>query len=125
MNTTIRKANGATQAKEVVDQEIREFNVQASGLIHVLPTLYHNLWHKITMATRTIATGKTQAGWKIRREISIRESPQKICSTPTCRQATTPTPCARYPIRPLNFGGKKTVAMLLIQALALALKLPL
>jgi hypothetical protein len=46
------------------------------------------------------------------------------CSTPTRHQATPPTTRARY--RPLNFGGKKTVALNLIQALAaLALKPPL
>jgi hypothetical protein len=72
-----------------------------------------------------LAAGKTQAGWKekVRRETSILESPKKTCSTPTDHQAT-PSTHGRY--HPIRFGGKKTVALILIQALvALALKPPL
>jgi len=107
MNTTIRKASGATQSKEVVDRrQIHEFNIQATTPIGVLPctrtapTLYQFLKFATTIPTTL-------------------ESLTKICSTPTRHQATTP------PIVPIRARTKKKVVMNLVQAMALALKPPL
>ena len=110
------KASGPTQSKEVVDRrEIHEFNSQATTPINILPTLYQILWCKISRTTRT--TGRIQAGW-VQKETSIPDNLKKTCSTFTHHQATTP------PTMP-NRARMKTVAKILIQAMALALKPPL
>jgi hypothetical protein len=79
------------------------------------PTLYQFLWYKIAMTT--LMTGRTQAGWveQVGRETGIPGSFKKTRSTPTRCQAS---------IRRLGLDEKK-VAMILIQAMALALKPPL
>ena len=125
-NTTISKASGATQWKEVVDRwEIHEFDSQATTPINVLPftrtapTLYQFLGYKVAMTTPM--TGRTQAGWveQVGRETSIPDSFKKTRSTPTRLQSSiTPTVSIRT-------RTKKTVAMILILAMALALKPPL
>jgi len=113
MNTTIRKASGATQSKEAVDRrQIHEFSIQATTRINVLPTLYHFL--SLTAPT------PSQFLWHCAMTTpTTLESLKKTCSTPTRRQAATP------PIMPIRARTKKIVAMILIQAMALALKPPL
>ena len=139
VTTTISKASGATQLKEVVDrQQIHEFNIQATTPINLLPytrtaptlyqdqapnlyqapTIYQFLWDKIALTTPM--TGRTQTGWveQVGRETGIPDSFKTTYSIPTRRQPSIP------PTVSIRTRTKKTVAMILILAMALALKLP-